>query len=132
MSADPRVNSDEVAGMAGNSDQEAAEPRRWWLRRPAFGIVASMFLGVAAFLVTSSIGRPGPDPGAAFTNLVVLPIALLLPAIALGAAMVAWHAFGQTHGRLRLLLMVPTAIAIILNAIAIAAFARWVVRVLQP
>ncbi len=131
MSADPRVNSDEKTCMSGPED-EATERQRWWLRHPASGVVASMFVGVAAFLLASSIGKPGSDPGTAFTNLVVLPIALLLPAIALGGAMVAWHAFGRTQGRLRLMLTVPAAIAVILNAAAIAAFARWVVQVLQP
>lgn len=131
MSADPRVNSDEIASMA-NPEDVAPERPRWWLRRPAFGIAASMFLGIAAFLVTSSIGKPGSDPGTAFKNLVVLPIALLLPAIALGAAMVAWHAFGRTRGRQRLLLAVPAAAALVLNTAAIAVFARWVVQVLSP
>jgi hypothetical protein len=131
VSADPRVNSDEINGKE-NPEGEAPERPRWWLRRPAVGITASLFLGAAAFLVTSSIGKPGSDPGTAVTNLVVLPIALLLPAIALGAAMVAWHSFGHTHGRQRLLLVVPAAIALILNSAAIAVFARWVVQLLSP
>lgn len=131
MSADPRVNSDETAGMNGSTD-DAAQTPRWWLRRPAAGIAAAMILGVAALLVTTSIGAPGSEPGTAFTNLVVLPIALLLPAIALGAAMIAWHAFGHTRGRQRLLLTVPALIALVSNAAAIVAFARWAVQLVSP
>lgn len=127
MSADPRVNSDESASIASTAD-EAAQTPRWWVRRPVTGIVAALILGIAALLVTMSIGNPGSEPGTAFTNLVVLPIALLLPAIALGAAMIAWHAFGHTHGRQRLLLTAPAAIALVLNVAAIVAFARWAVK----
>lgn len=131
MSADPRVNSDEIPSVTNPQDETPEQPR-WWLRRPAFGIAASLLLGIAAFLVTSSIGQPDSDPGAAFTNLVILPIALLLPAIALGAAMVAWHAFARTRGKQRLLMVVPAAIALILNTAAIAGFARWAAQVLLP
>ena len=130
MSADPRVNSDETTRMTSPAD-EVAEIPRWWLRRPASGIAAAMILGITALLVTTSIGTPGAAPGTAFTNLVVLPIALLLPAIALGAAMIAWHAFGNTRGRQRLLLAVPASIALISNAAAIVAFARWAVRLVS-
>jgi len=131
VSADPRVNSDEPADTNGSAD-DAAQTPRWWLRRPAAGIAAAMTLGVAALLVTTSIGAPGSEPGTAFTNLVVLPIALLLPAIALGAAMIAWHAFRHTRGRQRLLLTVPMSIALVCNVAAIIAFARWALQLVSP
>jgi len=131
VSADPRVNSDEETGSM-NPPEDGPERPRWWIRRPAMGIVASAVLGVAAFLVTLTIGTPASDPGMIFTNLVILPIALLLPAIALGGAMVAWHAFGQTCGRQRLMLAFPAAIGLLLNSAAIAVFTKWVVQVLSP
>ena len=131
MCADPRVNSDDPVVSTEHVEEQSGRPR-WWLKNPALGVFASLALGVAAFLLTSAIGKPGKDPGTAFTNLIILPIALLLPAIALGGALVAWHAFGSTQGRLRLMLAIPMAIALILNSAAIAIFARWAVRVLSP
>jgi len=46
--------------------------------------------------------------------------------------MVAWHAFARTRGKQRLLMVVPAAIALILNTAAIAGFARWAAQVLLP
>ena len=128
MAVDPGVNDDHEE-QTGSAEDDQALPVRWWLRRPALGILLSMLLGMAAFLVTASIGTPGSDPGTTVTNLVVLPIALLLPVIALAAALVAWSAFGQTRGQQRAFLLLPLAAALLLNSSAIAMFARWVLRV---
>ena len=131
MATDQRVNSDdETASMMPEEDYP--ERPRWWLTHPSAGIIAAAVLGIAALWVTLSIGRPDSAPGATFTYLVILPIALLLPAIALGGTMVAWHAFRQTRGKLRLILALPAAIALVLNVVAIVVFARWVGRLLLP
>ena len=131
MATDHRVNSDdETASMMPEEDYP--ERPRWWLTHPGAGIIAAAILGVATCWVTLSIGRPASAPGAKFIYLVILPIALLLPAIALGGTMVAWHAFRQTRGTMRLMLALPAAIAVLLNVAAIVAFVRWVGRVLLP
>jgi len=126
--ADGRVNLDQQPETMEASDSPPERPR-WWLRNPVAGILATAVLGVAAAWVTLSIGRPDPAPGSTLLYIVVLPIALLLPAIAVSGALVAWHAFQATSGKLRLALAVPAAIALVLNTAAAGLFIRWAVLV---
>jgi hypothetical protein len=97
----------------GPADEPAERPR-WWLRNPAAGVLSAAVLGVATLSVTASV---------------ILPIALLLPAIALGGAFVAWRALGAAHGGLRLALAPAAALALILNLTAVGLFVRWLGRV---
>ena len=128
MSTEHRVKS---AGTSPDSEdaEDLPERPRWWLRNPSLGVAAAAILGIAAVWVTSSINRSNSGQAATLIYIVVLPIALLLPAIALSAAMIAWHAFQSTRGRLRLLLAAPAAAAVILNSAAIGLFIRWVAGV---
>ncbi len=128
MSANNRVNSDDEL-VPENAVPTAEEPPRWWIRTPIKGVVSAAILGVATTWVTLSIKTPDSAPGSSLLYLVILPIALLLPAIALSGAFVAWHAFQASHGRLRLLLAAPAAVGLVLNAIAVGLFVRWVGRV---
>jgi hypothetical protein len=103
----------------GPADEPAERPR-WWLRNPAAGVLSAAVLGVATLSVTAS---------STLLYLVILPIALLLPAIALGGAFVAWRALGAAHGGLRLALAPAAALALILNLTAVGLFVRWLGRV---
>jgi hypothetical protein len=106
--------------------EELPERPRWWLRNPSLGVALAVVLGIAAVWVTSSINRSNSDQEATLIYIVILPMALLLPAIALSGALIAWHAFQSTRGRLRLALAAPTAAAVILNTAAIGLFLRWI------
>ena len=128
MAADNRVNSDDDPATLGQADESAERPR-WWLRNPAAGVLSAAVLGVATLSVTASIKTPDSAPGSTVLYLVILPIALLLPAIALGGAFVAWRALGAAHGGLRLALDPPAALALILNLTAVGLFVRWMGRV---
>ena len=108
---------------------ELPERPRWWLRNPAAGVLTTAVLGVATIWVTLSIGTPDSAPGSTLISIVILPIALLLPAIALGGAFVAWHSFRATRGGLRIALAAPAAMALILNVAAVGLFMRWVTQV---
>ena len=128
MSDDHRVNSDHEPAAIEVPDELPERPR-WWLRNPAAGVLTTAVLGVATIWVTLSIRSPDSAPGSTLISLVILPIALLLPAIALGGAFVAWHSFQATRGGMRLSLAAPAAIAMILNIAAVGLFMRWVVLV---
>ncbi|UCD68731.1 MAG: hypothetical protein JSW48_01065 [Betaproteobacteria bacterium] len=127
MSADNKVNSDDDPTTLGPADKPPERPR-WWLRNPAAGVLSAAMLGVAALSVTASIKTPDPAPGSTLLYIVILPIALLLPAIAVGAAFVAWRALGAAHGGLRLALAPAAALALILNLTAVGLFIRWMGR----
>ena len=92
-------------------------------------MLAAAVLGVATATVTLSIRTPDSTPGATLLYLVILPIALLLPAIAIGGAFIAWRAFAATSGTMRLLLAAPATLAVVLNIAAVAVFLRWLVQV---
>ena len=128
MGADNRVNADDDPTTLAPADEPAERPR-WWLRNPAAGVLAAAVLGVATLSVTASIRTPDSAPGSTLLYLVILPIALLLPAIALGGAFVAWRALGAAHGGLRLALAPAAALALILNLTAVGLFIRWMGRV---
>lgn len=128
MGADHRVNSDDESMTAESADVPAERPR-WWLRNPTAGVLSAVVLGVATLAVTASFKTPDPGAGSTIVNIVILPIALLLPAIAVGGAFVSWRALGATHGRLRLVLAPLTALALILNLTAVGLFIRWMGRV---
>ena len=128
MPADNRVNSDDEL-VPDNTGESGNEPPRWWIRSPTKGVVSAAILGIATTWVTLSIKTPDATPGSTLLYLVILPIALLLPAIALSGAFVAWHAFQVSRGRLRLLLAAPAAVGLVLNAVAVGLFVRWVGRV---
>ncbi len=104
------------------------ERARWWLRNPTIGVLVAAVLGVATASVTASIRTPDATPGSTLLNFVILPIALLLPTVAIGGMFVAWRAFGAARGKLRLILAAPAAIGLILNAVAVAIFTRWLIR----
>jgi hypothetical protein len=109
--------------------EDVPERPRWWLRNPSLGVAVAAVLGIATVWVTSSIDRSSSGQTTTLIYVVILPIALLLPAIALSGAMIAWHAYQSTRGKLRLLLAAPAAAAVILNTAAIGMFIRWVVAV---
>ena len=128
MSANNGVNQ-EAESVQDKSDEPLPERQRWWLRNPAVGVLATAALGMATALVTISIRTPDSTPGATLLYLVILPIALLLPAIAIGGAFVAWRALMATSGKMRLMLAAPAAIALLLNVAAVILFLRWLVQV---
>ena len=128
MSSEQRVKSDGASADRENSDDLPEQPR-WWLRNPSLGVAVAAVLGIAAVWVTASINRSDSGQAATLIYIVILPIALLLPAIALSGAMIAWHAFQATRGRLRLMLAAPAAAAVVLNTAAIGLFIRWVAGV---
>ena len=128
MSADNRVNSGDDPATE-DTEESAAELPRWWIRNPAKGVITATILGLATTWVTLSIKTPDSAPGTTLIYIVILPIALLLPAMALSGAFISWHAFQASRGRLRLILAAPAALGLILNAIAVGLFVRWVGRV---
>ena len=128
MCADSRVNSDDQPGITKASEILPESPR-WWLRHPVVAIMTTAVLGFAAVWVTLSLGRPDSTPGSTLIYIVVLPMALLLPAIALAGALVAWRSFQATSGKLRLVLAIPAATALVLNTAAAGLFIRWAVLV---
>ncbi len=132
MSADNRVNDNRIGDEddADRNDASIDEPPRWWLRNPAAGVLVSALLGIATASVTASIKMPDGAPGSTVLYLVILPIALLLPAIAVGGALVAWRALGAAQGRSRLALAPAAALALVLNLAAVGLFVRWVIRIL--
>ena len=132
MGANNRVNSDKV-----DSDDQATTPGpsgaptqrpRWWLRNPAAGVLSAAVLGVATVYLTASFETPDPAPGSTLLYLVVLPIALLLPAIAAAGVFVAWQALRASRGRLQLTLAAPAAVAMVLNATAVYLFVKWLAQ----
>ncbi|MGD2141336.1 MAG: hypothetical protein PVH25_13130 [Burkholderiales bacterium] len=128
MAAEDRVNSAQA-----HSDEDAGEPGetrpRWWLRNPPMGVLSAAILGVATALLAASLKAPDHAPGSTLLYLVILPIALLLPAVALAGMVVAWRALRASHGTQRLILVIPATAAIVLNALAAGLFARWLTRV---
>ena len=128
MAADDKVNSEEASGQE-HFDEPVEERPRWWIRNPAAGVLSALLLGIATLWVTLSIKTPDGAPGSTLLYLVILPIALLLPAIALGGAFVAWHGFRASTGQLQILLAAPAVVAVILNVAAVALFLRWVGKV---
>lgn len=128
MSGDDKVNSENESGN-GHFDEAVEERPRWWIRNPAAGVLSAALLGIATLWITLSIKTPDGTPGSTLLYIVILPIALLLPAIALGGAFIAWHGLRASHGRLQMMLAVPAGLAMILNVGAVALFVRWVVAV---
>lgn len=128
MSSEHRVNLGAASGHEQHPEEPPERPR-WWLRNPPLGVAIAVALGIATVWVTSSFQRPASDELATVIYIVILPIALLLPACALSAALIAWFALRAATGRLRLMLAVPAAAAVVLNAIAIGLFIRWLTRV---
>lgn len=128
MSADNRVNSGD-APVQEQTEESAAESPRWWIRNPAKGVITAAILGIATTWVTLSIKTPDSTPGTTLLYIVILPIALLLPAIALSGAFISWHAFQASQSRLRVILAAPAAVGLVLNAIAVGLFMRWVGQV---
>lgn len=125
MSPEQKVNS-EGEHPHGEADEPVETRPRWWIRHPEAGVLATALLGLATFWVTRSIAPPGPAPGSTLPYLIVLPIALLLPAIAAGGAFIAWCSYRASHRRL--MLAVPVIVAVALNAMAVALFIRWLVK----
>ena len=107
-----------------------AQPDPIYSSRPDPIYSSALLLGVATLWVTLSIKTPDGAPGSTLLYLVILPIALLLPAIALGGAFVAWHGFRASTIRRQKVLVVPAAIAITLNVAAVALFVRWIAKLL--
>ena len=128
MSANSGVNQHDESDQ-DQSDEPIPERVRWWLRKPAMGVLSAAVLGVATCAITLSIRMPDSTPAATLIYLVILPIALMLPAIAIGGAFIAWRAFAVTSGTMRLVLAAPAAVAVLLNVVAVAMFARWLVQV---
>ncbi len=132
MSPEDKVNLEAsgrgVDSRGGNEPGDAAPP--WWRRRPALGIAASLTAGMSTALLLGALGPPAQGAGAAFVYLVTLPIALLMPALALAAALIAWQALGAARPALRPLLIVPATIAFAANIVSLGMFLRFVLQVL--
>lgn len=128
MSADNRVNSDDDPASDEPEEFEAERPR-WWIRSPAKGVITAAILGIVTLWITLSIKTPDATPGATLLYIVILPIALMLPAVALSGVFIAWRALQASHGRLRLMLAAPAAVALFFNSIAAGLFMRWVSQV---
>jgi hypothetical protein len=127
VSANNRVNPEHAPAPDAPDNPDEERPR-WWLRNPTTGVLAASVLGVATAWVTASIKSPDTSAGSTLIYLVILPIALLLPAIAVGGAFIAWRACAAAHGKLRLLLALPAAIAVLLNIAAVGLFIHWLVQ----
>ncbi len=127
MGANNRVNSDDEPTTMEPSELPTERPR-WWLRNPAAGVLTAAMLGVATVYLTASFEAPDPAPGSTLLYLVILPIALLLPAIAAAGVFVAWQALRASRGRLQLTLAAPAIVAMVLNAAAVYLFIRWLAQ----
>ncbi|NIO40392.1 MAG: hypothetical protein GTO41_09465 [Burkholderiales bacterium] len=127
MSADNEFGASESAH--GDAPHTIEERTRWWIRNPTAGVLVATLSGLATCWVTLSIKTPDSSPGSTLLYMVILPIALLLPAIAIGGALVTWHAFHASRGMLRRMLAAPAALALTLNLVAVALFARWVLQI---
>ncbi len=128
MSSEDRVKFSGAAAHEQHADKSPERPR-WWLRNPALGVAVAVALGIATVWVTFSFQRPAARQMATLIYIVILPIALLLPACALSGALIAWFALRAATGRLRLMLAAPAAAAVVLNTTAIGLFIRWLTRV---
>ncbi|MGH8631980.1 MAG: hypothetical protein ACREU7_14630 [Burkholderiales bacterium] len=98
--------------------------KRWWRRRPAAGVAASLATGAVAMWVASALAPASRQPVDALAYLVSLPVALLLPAAALAAALIGWQAWRASMGTARAALALPALAAVTGNALAIGIFAR--------
>lgn len=111
--------------MGTTEDQHSNEPAiRWWRRRPATGVALSLATGAVAIWVASALAPASEQPLDLIAYLVSLPIALLLPAAALAAALIGWQAWRASTGPVRVTLALPALAALSANALAIAIFAR--------
>jgi len=115
--------------MGGAEDHRGNEPAtRWWRRRPAAGVALSVATGAVAIWVASALAPPSELPLDSLAYLISLPIALLLPAAALAAALIGWQAWQASTGPARAALALPAFAALSANALAIGIFARLLLR----
>jgi hypothetical protein len=114
--------------MNAADDQETTQPAlpRWWRRRPGAGVAVSIATGAVAMWISAALAPSGQQPVDAVVRLVSLPIALLLPAGALAAALIGWQAWRAAEGAARARLALPALAAVSVNALAIGMFARLV------
>ena len=111
--------------MGVPEDQHNGEPAtRWWRRRPAAGVASSLGTGAVAIWIASGLAPSGKQPLDLLAYLVSLPIALLLPAAALAAALIGWQAWQASTGPVRAALALPAFAALGVNTLAIMVFAR--------
>jgi hypothetical protein len=104
-----------------NSDPPGvAAGERWWRQRPRLGVAVSLATGVAALWLAQALAAPSPEARIAY--LVSLPIALLLPALAVAAGLMGWQAWRASHSSP--LLAVPALAAMGANLIAVWLFVR--------
>jgi hypothetical protein len=80
--------------------------------------------------VASALAPEIEHPVDSLRYLISLPIALLLPAASLVAALIGWQAWQASAGGERLALALPALAALSANALAIALFARALARLL--
>lgn len=123
---DPLPQPEENADLLATS-----ESVRWWIRRPELGIAAGLITGIAGIWILSALGWPSHASEAAFLYMVTLPIALLLPALALLGTLVVRSSFSALHGRRRLAMALPALAAAASNILAIGMFLRFVLQILD-
>lgn len=130
MSYEKPVKSPPETPDASITDDPAeTEPLRWWKRWPELGIAAGLLTGIAGFGLLRALGRPTQTSEATFLYMVSLPIALLLPALALLGTLLVRECFSEIHGRRRLAMALPAAAAAITNVLAIGMFLRFVLQI---
>jgi hypothetical protein len=88
------------------------------------GVTASLAGGLSASWIVHALAPPQPG-GSAFLHLVTLPIALLLPALALVAALIGWQAWRASGWSAWLAL--PLLAALASHALAVAFFVQIVI-----
>ncbi|HWQ38543.1 MAG TPA: hypothetical protein VNM24_08020 [Burkholderiales bacterium] len=106
-----------------------ASPQRWWQRRPAGGVAFSLAVGAATLWIASALQLPEARDAAVLSYLVSLPIALLLPTLSAAGLLIGWQAWRAAAPHAWL--VVPTLLALLANACALALFLRVMVRLLQ-
>jgi hypothetical protein len=115
--------------QADSGEAEDSFTPRWWQRSPALGIAAALATGVAGIWLLGALGRPAGTAQSAFLYMATLPMALLLPALALFGALIAWRSYAASEGRWRLVLTLPAFAALAINSLVIGLFLRFLAQI---
>lgn len=103
---------------------------RWWKRNPPLGVFVALVGATAALGLLLALGRPVPGGHATFVYMTTLPIALLLPAICVAGAFLAWQAAKGASLRMRWWLLAAAILAVIANIAAVGLFMRFLIHVI--
>jgi hypothetical protein len=113
----------------GSAHDDADTRPRWWQRSPVLGIAAGLATGVSGIWLLRALGRPAQSADSAFLYMATLPIALMLPALALFGALIGWRSHAALRGPARLAWAAPAVAAVALNILAIGMFLRFVIQI---